>query len=167
MKIIFTLLFLVFAMGSMAQHDKLPEGLQHGLQKSMDGMAASFKNLDLDGLLDYSHPNIFKVASREDIKAQLSEFMNSLTKEDIKEIKITGPLQLVKMGNEYQGVFEQFIHMMVLGKPYEGTTYLIGESFENGTVWKFFDYKKSKELAKAMLPGLSEKLDLPVDKNSE
>ena len=167
MRIFFTVAFLLSLSFAKAQNDVLPDTKLPALKQSFAGMENSFRNLNLDSLLEYTHPNIFKNTNMESIKLVFDEFLANFKKEDIHAVKIEGPLQLVKIGDEYQGVFSQYIDITVMGQNLKSTTYLIGESFEKATKWKFMDYKMNKQLAESVIPNLSPLLKLPVELNGD
>lgn len=131
------------------------------LDSAITQMSKSFKEKDYKTIVKLTHPNVVGLVGEEQMLSAIESMMSMIPDSSIKQFSISKPLQLVKVENEWQALMEQYIEMSFMGEEIKSTTYLLGESRENGKKWGFFDFKKSLSTAKMHMPNLSEKIIMP------
>lgn len=95
----------------------------------------------------------------------ISQQMKHIPDTAVKQIGAGNILQLVKTDKDQQCVLEQHMHMLLEGIDINSTTYLVGESLDNGNTWKFFDASSNGLVtAKDIKPNLSPELTIPAQK---
>ena len=151
------------AVAVQAQSVSVPDNIKPYIEAGINGMKNSFKSFNVDSLLFYTHPGVKNIATEDQLKEAIGAVFTTMKPEDIKGFEISGPVQLVQEGNEWQGIFMQKLHLILNSEEYKSEVPLLAESFNNGKNWYFFDYKKNEELARMIMPNLSSKLTLKTE----
>ncbi len=129
-----------------------------------DAMTKAFAKRDWSTIADYTHPNVVKMmGGKEGMIEIVKAGMKDIPDTSIKKIGI-GKIVALK-GN--QCVIEQEMLMHLQGVSVSSTTYLVGESFDNGKNWRFFDASNvgTMEL-KQIMPNYDSSLSIPTPKRS-
>lgn len=137
------------------------------IYKSGDSMLAAFKRKDWISFVRYNNPNMTKrMGGAEAFASFINMQMKQIPDSSIKSISLGKILQVVKTPKDEQCVVEQNMKMEQKGITLDKTTYLIGESLDNGNTWTFFDAStKTGLLPKDIKPDISDKLKIPATKN--
>lgn len=133
---------------------------------SGDSMLAAFRRKDWLAFVKYNHPNMTqRMGGAEAFASFINMQMKQIPDTAIKSISIGKILQVVKTPKDEQCVAEQHIKMELNGIKLHKTTYLIGESLDNGNTWTFFDASTKTGLSpKDIKPDISNELKIPTVK---
>jgi len=129
-------------------------------------MLAAFKRKDWVNFVKYNHPAMVKrMGGAEAFASFINQQMRQIPDSAIQSIALGKILQIVKTPHDQQCIVEQNMKMMMEGVDLSRTTYLIGESLDNGVTWTFLDATANSGLPpKAIKPDLSDELKIPVTK---
>lgn len=136
------------------------------IYKSADSMTTAFKNRDWKTFVLFTHPAMVRVMGGADglafmVQQQMQEVPDSV----LKRARIDKVLQVEKVDDELQCVVEENIVMEMDGKRITSTTYLIGESLNQGKSWTFFDASNTGQIKPLDIkPNLSPGLKIPAKK---
>lgn len=105
-----------------------------------DSMLSAFRRKDWITFVRYNHPNMTKrMGGSEAFASFINVQMNLIPDSAIESISLGKILQVVKTSGDMQCLVEQNLKLQLYGKTMIKTTYLIGESLDNGKNWTFFD----------------------------
>jgi hypothetical protein len=144
--------------------------IEQNIYKSGDSMLAAFNRKDWKTFVQYHHPAMIKMMGGVNAYASfVSQQMKQIPDTAVKGAELGKILQVVKTPKDQQCVVEQHMKIMMEGIDLSRTTYLIGESLDNGTNWTFLDATvKSGITPKAIKPDISGDLKIPgVEKKEE
>ena len=136
--------------------------LKKNIHANMDSMLVLFKNKEWEKYADFMHPAIVKmVGGKKAFGEFLTAQMASLGDAQFDVFRQGQVLQLLKSGEEYQGIMESFMQMQITGKLISGSSYDIVTSTD-GINWNFTRIDEAGvETFKMIIPGLSDQLKLP------
>ena len=140
---------------------------ERNIYKSGDSMLAAFKRKDWTTFVRYNNPNMTKrIGGAEAFESFIKMQMKQIPETAIKSLSLGKILQVVKTQKDRQCVVEQHMEMQQNGITLNKTTYLIGESLDDGNTWTFFDAStKAGLLPKDIKPDVSSELKIPATKN--
>lgn len=140
--------------------------LEKNIYRSADSMMAAFKRKDYETFARYNHPAMMKMmGGSANFVAFIKEQMKSIPDTAIKVIGAADILQVVKTANDQQCVVSQQMQMILEGIEINTTTYLVGESLDEGKSWTFFDASSSGLVTpKDIKPDISPELVIPAQK---
>jgi hypothetical protein len=140
---------------------------EENIYRCGDSMLAAFKRKDWVTFVKYNHPNMTsRMGGPEAFASFISVQMKQIPDSTIQSITIGKILQVVKTAKDEQCVVEQNMKMEQHGTTLDKTTYLVGESLDNGETWTFFDAStKTGLLPKDIKPDISNELQIPATKN--
>lgn len=129
-----------------------------------DAMTKAFAKRDWSTIAEYTHPNVVKMmGGKEGMIEIVKAGMKDIPDTAIKKIGIGKIIGL--KGN--QCVIEQEMLMHLQGVSVSSVTYLVGESFDNGKNWRFFDASSvSGTELKQIMPNYDSSLTIPTPKRS-
>lgn len=147
MKYFATLLFasLVFVACTNTNADKADvrkpaNDIEANILRDGDSMMAAFKRKDWNTYIKYNHPNMVKMIGGHDaFYALVQQQLKQIPDQAIKSLSIGKVQQVVKTPTDQQCVVEQNLLMVLDSVQITSTTYLIGESVNDGKSWTFFD----------------------------
>ena len=147
-------------------HRKPANEIEENIYRSGDSMMAAFKRKDWNAYVQYNHPSMMQMmGGSENFVSFIKEQMKQIPDTAIKKIGLGDILQVIKTEKDYQCVVEQSMHMQLEGISINTTTYLIGESLDQGKTWTFFDASSSGLVTpKDIKPNISPDLKIPVQK---
>ena len=133
---------------------------------SADSMMLAFKNRDWKTFARFTHPAMVRVMGGPDNIALLAQQqMNGIPDSIIKSAQVNRILQVEKVDNELQCVVEQKLILEMAGNRITSTTYLVGESLNEGKSWTFFDASNEGRIKPLDIkPNLSPKFTIPQKK---
>lgn len=139
------------------------------IYRSGDSMLAAFRRKDWTTFVLYNHPNMVKrMGGIPAFASFINLQMKQVPENAIKSIALGKILQIVKTVDDVQCVVEQNMKMEVEGVGFDKTTYLVGESVDDGEHWTFFDAStKTPLLPKDIKPNLSNQIKVPAPGNKE
>ncbi|MCW3106982.1 MAG: hypothetical protein JWQ09_1488 [Segetibacter sp.] len=140
---------------------------EKNIYRSGDSMLAAFKRKDWMTFVKYNHPNMTKrMGGAEAFASFINVQMKQIPDSAIKSISLVKILQVVKTPKDEQCVVAQNMKMELKGISLDKTTYLVGESLDNGNTWTFFDASTKTGLTpKDIKPDISTELKIPLVKN--
>ncbi|GEO12077.1 hypothetical protein SAE01_45730 [Segetibacter aerophilus] len=141
--------------------------IEENIYRCGDSMLAAFKRKDWMTFVKYNHPNMTsRMGGAEAFASFINLQMKQIPDSTIQSITIGRILQVVKTSKDQQCVVEQNMRMEQQGTTLDKTTYLVGESLDNGEMWTFFDAStKTGLLPKDIKPDISSELKIPASKN--
>lgn len=170
-KIFTVVLFVFFAWGCKGPGDKQDSKVatnetEKNIYRCGDSMLSAFKRKDWISFVKYNNPNMTRrMGGAEAFASFINTQMKQVPDSAIQNIALGKILQVVKTPVDMQCVVEQNMTMRSAGTTMEKTTYLIGESTDNGQNWTFFDASTKTMLsAKDIKPNLSDQLKIPESK---
>ena len=142
---------------------------EQNIYRSGDSMLAAFARKDWVTFVKYNHPAMTKIMGGPQAFASfISQQMNQIPDTAIKKIELGKILQILKTPQDQQCVVEQNMQIVMEGVDLSRTTYLVGESLDNGKSWTFLDASaKSGVTAKQLKPDISDELKIPVANNKQ
>jgi hypothetical protein len=173
MKKILVGLFVLLLLSACKEHENKIENrraktkIAQQIYRSGDSMLAAFQRKDWVTFVQFNHPNMVKrMGGTEAFASFVNLQMKQIPDNAIKSISLGKILQIVKTAKDLQCVVEQITKMELQGVSLDKTTYLIGESVDNGDHWTFFDASTKTALQpKDIKPDLSNQLKIPVVSN--
>jgi hypothetical protein len=140
--------------------------IEMNIYRSADSMMTAFKKKDWITFARFNHPKMIKmIGGKEDFLKKLNDDMKKIPDSAIKRMEAGKVLQVVRTNTDQQCVVEQFMVMHMNGFNISSTTYLIGESLDEGRTWTFFDGSNEGVLKSTDIkPNLSPELKIPEKK---
>jgi hypothetical protein len=140
---------------------------EENIYRCGDSMLAAFRRKDWVTFVKYNNPNMTKrMGGTEAFASFINLQMKQIPDSNTKSITLGKILQVVTTTKDQQCVVEQNLKLQQQGTTLDKTTYLVGESLDNGKTWTFFDASaKTGLLPKDIKPDISSDLQIPVTKN--
>jgi hypothetical protein len=140
--------------------------VERNIYRSGDSMLTAFNRKDWKTFVQFHHPAMIKMMGGVNAYASfVSQQMKQIPDTAVKGVELGKILQVVKTPKDQQCVVEQNMKIFMEGIDLSRTTYLIGESLDNGNTWAFLDATaKSGVTPKAIKPDLSDELKIPATK---
>lgn len=165
---VFLLLFACKEQNAGKNEKRAPKNeTEENIYRSGDSMLAAFKRKDWSSFVKYNHPNMTqRMGGAEAFASFINMQMKQIPDTVVKSLIIGRILQVVRTAKDVQCVVEQYMKMEQQGATLDKTTYLVGESLDNGKSWTFFDAStKTGLLPKDIKPDISNELKIPAIKN--
>jgi hypothetical protein len=153
-----TLLFIVYS--SQAQFDS--SFIKTNIRHCADSLTGAFRTKKWDVFTRYSYPAL--VASLGGTKGftdYISQMFGQIPDTAWKKYETGRILQLIKTGGDYQAIIELKTIIEWQGIRTTSTSHLVGESWDGGMFWTFFDSQGDVNAAKLIKPDLNEQLIIP------
>lgn len=162
-RFLFALITLFFMNSLAAQIDTA--AMKKNIHSAMDSLQVLFKAKDWEKYAEFMHPDVITTLGG---KGAFTEMLSSQMKMlDNLQIDVYRPgqvMQLLKEGQQYQGIVESFMQMQVMGNMVSGTSYEIVTS-EDGIKWNFTRIdERGPEGLKQIISNLSNSLKFPKSK---
>lgn len=128
-----------------------------------DSMAYGFRNRDWELFARYSNPSMIgMIGGKEAFKQYVANSFTGVPDSAFKVYKTGEILQVIKTESDMQALVE--LHSVVdwNGQRHITTSILIGQSWDGGLFWTFFDSQNDFNMSKAIKPNLSDKLKIPA-----
>lgn len=162
---IIPLIFLLLTGAAHAQFDTI--FAKTNIRNCADSMAKGFKTKNWELYTRYVYPAMIGSMGG---KAEMIEFMDksfaSIPDTAWKEYRTGKILQVVKTAGDLQTVIELRSVLEWQGQRFTTLTHMIGESWDGGLFWTFFDSEGDIETAKMIKPDLSDLLIVPKKKET-
>lgn len=136
------------------------------IYRSADSMMDAFKNRNWLAFAKFTHPAMLRVMGGADnIAFMVKQQMQNVADSVIKSARIEKVLQVEKVDDELQCLVEEKIVMEMEGNRVINTSYLIGESLNQGKSWTFFDASNDGKIKPLDIkPNLSPGIKIPAKK---
>ena len=133
------------------------------IHKCADSLAYGFRTRNWDVFARYSNPGMIgTMGGVEAFKQFLSSTFSAIPENAWKQYKPGSILQVVKSGADLQCVIELNSIVEVEEKRVTSKSHLIGQSWDGGIFWTFFDSQNDRLAAKQIKPDLSEVIVIPA-----
>ncbi len=154
-------LVLFATIDSHAQFDS--SFVKSQISKCADSLAYSFRTRNWDVFARYSNPGMIGTMGGVDaFKQFLSSTFSAIPENAWKQYKPGSILQVVKSGMDLQCVIELNSIIEVDEKQITSKSHLIGQSWDGGIFWTFFDSQNNLQAARQIKPDLSEAIIIPA-----
>ncbi len=151
---------LLIVCSSQAQFDS--SFIKKNIRHCADSLTLAFKTRNWDVFTRYSYPAIVgalggKKAFSDYIAGVFSQAPDSAW----KKYEAGKILQVVKKGGDFQAIIELNSVIEWQGTRITTTSHLVGESWDGGLFWTFFDSQGDRVAAKQIDPNLADELIVP------
>ena len=159
-------LLLVFFFGSShAQFDTV--FARTNIRLCADSMARGFKTKNWDQYIRYSYPALIgSMGGKAAFINYLDTMFRAIPDSAWKKYEPGKILQVIKTAGDLQAVIELNYVLEWQGYRTITTIHLIGESWDGGLFWTFFNSEGDVILAKLIKPDLSDQLIIPQKKET-
>ncbi|MBL7731074.1 MAG: hypothetical protein JNM88_07850 [Chitinophagaceae bacterium] len=156
-------LFLFVCISSRAQFDTL--FAKEGIRRCADSLALGFKQKNWPLFTRYSNPAMVGSLGGTELFIQyISETFSQIPDSAWKKYAPGKILQVVKTPGELQCIIELNSVIEWQGRRVTSTAALVGQSWDGGLFWTFFDSQNDAQAARMIKPDLSEALIIPAKK---
>ena len=158
--IIITLSFAFFFSSSHAQFDT--SFAKASIRRCADSLTNGFKTKDWELFTRYSYPALIGSMGGKNEYMKYIDLMFSQIPDSVwKQYEPGKILQVIKTGGDLQTVVELKSVIEWEGRRITTVSHLIGESWDGGLFWTFFDCEGDRNAALLIKPDLSEQLLIP------
>lgn len=157
----FLVFFILTGIFAQAQFDT--SFAKQRMRQYADSLVTGFKTRNWDMYARYTNPAIIgSVGGRYEFVVLVREMFANVPDSAWKKYEAGNILQILKSGKDLQGIIE--LHSIVewQGVRVTATAYLIGESWNNGLTWTFFDSHGDANGSRVLMPSLSPDLVVPT-----
>ena len=154
--VIFTTAFL----GAEAQFDT--SFVKNSIRRCSDSLAYGFKTRNWELFARYSNPAMIgTMGGKAEFINYLSQTFAQVPDSAWKVYEPGKVLQIVKTGSDFQSIIELRSVIEWQGRRITNTSHLIGQSWDGGSFWTFFDSQNDVKAAKQIKPDISSELIIP------
>ena len=133
-----------------------------GIRRCGDSLVYSFRHKDWDLFAKYTNPAMIgSMGGLADFKTFMSQLFYNIPDSAWKEYRIGNILQVVKTPGELQTIIELKTVIQWQGTRIRSTSHLIGQSWDGGYYWTFFDSQGDPTSARLIKPDLSKEIIIP------
>jgi hypothetical protein len=145
---------------SQAQFDT--SFIKKNIKHCADSLTYGFKTKDWRVFTRYSYPALVaSLGGAGEFSMYISNIFSQVPDSAWKKYETGKILQVIKTGGDYQAIIELKTIIEWQGYRTTSTSHLIGESWDGGMFWTFFDSQGDVKAAKLIKPDLSEQLVVP------
>ena len=144
--------------------------VKKNIRQCADSMMYGFKKKNWDLFARYSNPAIVgSMGGTKGFTDYIGSMFNNIPDSCWIRYEPGKILQVVKAGRDYQTVIELRSVLVWQGYKVTSTSYLVGESWDGGLFWTFFDSQGDAEASKQINANLSPllKFPKPVEKHEK
>lgn len=153
-----SLLFVICC--SQAQFDT--SFIKRNIKYCADSLTYGFKSRDWRVFTRYSYPALVaSLGGTGEFSTYISNIFSQIPDTAWKKYETGKILQVIKTGGDYQAVIELKTIIEWQGNRITSTSHLIGESWDGGMFWTFFDSQGDVKAARLIKPDLNEQLIVP------
>ena len=132
------------------------------IRNCADSLVAGFKTKNWELFARYSYPALIgSIGGKDEFKKYIAMMFDPIPDSAWKQYEPGKILQVIKTGGDLQTIIELKTIIEWQGKRISSVTYLIGESWDGGLFWTFFDSEGDRTSAMLIKPDLSEQLIIP------
>ena len=145
---------------SQAQFDT--SFIKKNIRHCADSLTYAFKTKDWRIFTRYSYPALVaSLGGSGEFSTYIANIFSQVPDTAWKKYEAGKILQVIKTGGDYQAIIELKTIIEWQGNRITSTSHLIGESWDGGMFWTFFDSQGDVRAAKLIKPDLSEQLIVP------
>ncbi len=164
-RFIIPVVLLVVCFSSNAQFDTV--FAKTNLRHCADSITKAFKEKNWEQYTRYSYPALIgSMGGRTEFIKYIDGMFQSIPGSAWKKYQPGKILQIIKTPGDLQAVIELTSILEWQGQRITTTTHLVGESWDGGLFWTFFDSEGDKITATLIKRDLSEELIIPAKKES-
>mgnify|MGYP000873661484 CR=1 FL=1 len=154
-------LVLFTTIDSHAQFDS--SFVKSQITKCADSLAYGFRTRNWEVFARYSNPAMIgTLGGKEEFIKFISSLFTDIPETAWKLYKPGTILQVVKNGTDLQCLIELNSIIEVEDKRITSKSYLVGQSWDGGSFWTFFDSQNDARAARQIKPDLSEAIVIPA-----
>jgi hypothetical protein len=155
--IIFSFLFS----GSHAQFDTA--FARANIRRCADSLVTGFKTRNWEFFARYSYPALIgSMGGKNEFMKYMNMMFSAIPDSAWKLYEPGKILQVIKVGSDLETVIELKSVVVWQEIRYTTVSYLVGESWDGGLFWTFFDSGGDRTTALQIKPDLNEQLIIPV-----
>jgi len=159
-RLLFTGGFVSLFLCSRAQFDTA--FAKASIRRCADSLVYGFKTRDWELFTRYSYPALIgSIGGKAEFINYISQMFMQIPDSAWKKYETGTILQVVKTPGDLQTVIEFKSLIEWQGNRITTTSYMVGESWDGGLFWTFFDSQNDVAIAKLIKPDLSEQLIIP------
>lgn len=152
--------FLFVVISLPAQFDT--SYVKKNIRNCADSMMVGFKTRNWDLFTRYSYPALVgSMGGTKGFSSYIAETFSAIPDSAWKKYESGKILQVVKAGKDLQTIIEQHTILEWQGYRIRSTSYLIGESWDGGQFWTFFDSQGDAAASRQINAALSPALIIP------
>ena len=156
----FIAVFLLLLSASYSQFDTA--FAKTNIRRCADSLALGFKIKDWELFARYSYPALIgSMGGKKDFMNYMAIMYSQIPDNDWKLYETGKILQVIKTAGDLQTVIELKSVVEWQGTRFTTITPFIGESWDGGLFWTFFDSEGDRAAALLMKPDLSDQLIIP------
>jgi hypothetical protein len=162
MKRLYTFLFFFFLFTvAHAQFDTA--FAKFNIRKCADSLTYGFKSKDWELFTRYSYPALIgSLGGKEEFKTYMAMMFAPVADSAWKMYEPGNILQVIKTEGDLQAVIELKSILEWQGTRITTVSHLIGESWDGGMFWTFFDSEGDRPRALLVKPDLSDQIIIPL-----
>lgn len=131
--------------------------------KCADSLAYGFRTRNWEMFARYSNPGMIgTMGGKEEFIRIIASMFGDIPDSAWKLYKPGQVLQVIRVGTDFQCVIEMNSIIEVDAKRVTAISHLIGQSWDGGIFWTFFDSRNNVLAARQIKPDLSEEIIIPA-----
>ena len=155
------ILVLFVTLDTNAQFDS--SFVKSQITKCADSLAYGFRNRNWEIFARYSNPAMIgSLGGKAEFIRTISSMFSEIPQDAWKLYRPGQLLQVIKSGADLQCVIEMNSIIETDGKRITSKSHLIGQSWDGGIFWTFFDSQNSLEASRQIKPDLGESIVIPA-----
>ena len=132
------------------------------IRRCADSLVYGFKTKNWELFARYSYPALIgTLGGKNEFMKYIAMMFESIPDSAWKQYEPGKILQVIKTGGDLQTIIELKTVIEWQGNRINSVTYLIGESWDGGLFWTFFDSEGDRASAMLIKPDLDEQLIIP------
>lgn len=157
------ILFLISGGCQVARAQMDTGFVQARIHACADSMSYAFLTKNWDIFMRYSYaPLIGTLGGKEEFVRQVKEKLATIPDSAWRRYEPGSILQIIKTDNDLQAIIELYSVLEWQGLRVSNTLHLVGESWNGGQHWTFFDSQNDRNIALMIKPDLSPQLVIPA-----
>jgi hypothetical protein len=133
------------------------------IRRCADSLTYGFKIKNWELFTRYSYPALIgSFGGKTEFMKYIAMMFSPVPDSAWKQYEPGKILQIIKTGGDLQTVVELKSVIEWQGRRISTTSHLIGESWDGGMFWTFFDSEGDRAAAMLIKPDLSEQLTIPI-----
>ena len=162
-RLLITIHFAFFFYTSQAQFDT--SFAKASIRRCADSLIFGFKTKNWELFTRYSYPALIgSMGGKNEFMNYMAQMFSPIPDSAWKRYESGKILQVIRTGGDLQTVLE--LHSVIdwQGRRISTVNHLVGESWDGGLFWTFFDSQGERASALLIKPDLSEQLIIPPKK---
>jgi hypothetical protein len=132
------------------------------IRKCADSLVSGFKTKNWELFTRYNNPALIgSMGGKNEFMKYMAMMFSSIPDSAWKQYEPGRILQVIKSAGDLQAVIELKTVLDWEGKRINTVSHLIGQSWDGGLFWTFFDSEGDRTAAMLIKPDLSEQLTIP------